>query len=149
TCRHREHEAMSVSVVISNFNGARFLPRLLETLREQRGVALEIIVVDRHSKDDSLQILAAHPEVVVVHEPPETGLVAGYTAGARRARFEHLFFCNEDMWFDPDCLRLLEERIDLGQRIGAADPWQWTYDGVHWIHGGTRFQRRLWAINSP
>jgi GT2 family glycosyltransferase len=44
------------------------------------------------------------------------------------------------MWFDPDCLRLLAERIDLPNRVASADPWQWTYDGHTWIHGGTRFR---------
>ncbi len=139
----------SVSVIVSNFNGARFLPRLLETLRAQRGVAVEIIMVDRCSTDDSGKILTANPDVKVLTEPPETGLVAGYHAGTTLASHELLFFCNEDMWFDPDCLRLLAGRIDLAARVGAADPWQWTYDGREWIHGGTKFYRTAWALNSP
>lgn len=139
----------SVSVIVSNFNGARFLPRLLETLNAQREVTVEIIVVDRCSTDESPPILAAHPTVKVLSEPPETGLVAGYHAGTALASHELLFFCNEDMWFDPDCLRLLAERIDLAARIGAADPWQWSYDGAEWIHGGTKFFRTAWALNSP
>lgn len=138
-----------VSVIISNFNGARFLPRLLETLRAQRGVTLEIVVVDRRSTDGSAEILAGQPDVKVVSEPPETGLVAGYHAGTAVATAELLFFCNEDMWFDPDCLQRLAEKIDLDRRIGAADPWQWTYDGAEWIHGGTQFHPAPWAINSP
>ena len=42
-----------ISVIVSNFNGARFLPRLLATLRDQREVSAEIIIVDRRSTDDS------------------------------------------------------------------------------------------------
>ena len=88
----------TVSVVVSNFNGAKYLPRLLETLRAQRGVAVEIIIVDRNSTDGSAEILAAHPDVKVVQEPPESGLVTGYAVGAAHATSELLFFCNEDMW---------------------------------------------------
>lgn len=138
-----------VSVVVSNFNGAKYLPKLLETLRAQRGVQLEIIVVDRRSTDESAAILRAAPHVIVVDEPPESGLVTGYAVGAERATAELLFFCNEDMWFEPDCLRLLAERIDLAQRIGAADPWQWTYDGAHLLHAGTRFRRSRLELNTP
>lgn len=138
-----------ISVIVSNFNGARFLPRLLETLLAQNGVTTELIVVDRQSSDASAQILARFPSVRVISEPPETGLVAGYHAGSQVATGELLFFCNEDMWFAPDCLRLLAAEINLERRIGAADPWQWTYDGAEWIHGGTRFFPTLWAINSP
>jgi len=138
---------MAVSVIISNLNGARFLPRLLETLEAQRGVEVEIIVVDRQSTDDSAKILALHPRVIIVSEPPLTGLVSGYHRGTAAATKEHFFFINEDMWFDLDCLARLEAQIDLEQRIGAADPWQWTYDEANWIHGVTRFVPVRWAIN--
>lgn len=138
---------MAISVIISNLNGASFLPRLLETLEGQLGVQLEIIVVDRNSKDESAAILAKHPNVKIVTEPPETGLVSGYHRGYLSSMKEHLFFINEDMWFDPDCLRLLERQINLDNKIAAADPWQWTYDEKLWIHGGMRFRKAKWAIN--
>lgn len=131
---------MAVSVIVSNFNGARYLPRLLETLKSQRNAELEIIVVDRNSTDGSNTILAAH-DVHVIQEAPERGLVAGYAAGTALAQHEHLFFINEDMWFDADCIARLEAKLDIPRRIWAADPWQWTYDGKQWIHGGTRFAR--------
>ena len=138
---------MAISVIISNLNGARFLPRLLETLGAQRGVELEIVVVDRESTDESGAILAQHPRVKVVSEPPQSGLVSGYHRGYLASTKEHLFFINEDMWFAPDCLGLLEAQINLERRIAAADPWQWTYDEAEWIHGATRFIPVTWSIN--
>jgi len=138
-----------ISVIISNFNGSRFLPRLLDTLRSQAGVELELIVVDRCSGDGSIAYLTAQPDVRLLSEPPESGLVTGYQAGAAVATGELLFFCNEDMWFGRDCLRLLAERVDLTQRIGAADAWHRTYDDTGWLHRGVRFQPTRWAINSP
>ena len=138
-----------ISVIVSNFNGLRFLPRLLESLRAQRGVESEIIIVDRLSTDGSGEYLASQPDVRVLSERPETGLVSGYATGATVARGELLFFCNEDMWFDPDCLQRLAGAIDLQARIGAVDGWQWTYDGSEWIHGTTRFRKVLWQFNSP
>jgi GT2 family glycosyltransferase len=139
---------MSVSVIVSNFNGARFLPRLLNSLSAQRQVTLEVIVVDRHSTDGSRDLLKNYSNVVIVNEAPESGLVAGYTAGSRVAKYEHFFFCNEDMWFDEDCLRRLEAQISLESRIASADPWQWSYGGEQWLHGGVRFRRKRWETNS-
>ncbi|MHA3772793.1 glycosyltransferase family 2 protein [Verrucomicrobiota bacterium sgz303538] len=138
---------MAISAIISNLNGARFLPRLLDTLQQQVGVDLEIIVVDRCSRDESPAILSRYPQVKVVIEPAETGLVSGYHRGAGSATRENLFFCNEDMWFEADCLRNLERWISMERGIVASDPWQWTYDGQKWIHGGTRFKSSRWAIN--
>lgn len=140
---------MSVSVIVSNLNGGKYLHRLLATLRAQRHVELQIIVVDRHSTDDSVAILNAEPGVTVLHHAPETGLAAGYHAGAQAATGEHLFFCNEDMWFDEDCLWQLERQINLSARVAVADPWQWTYDGTAWLHGGVRFERCQFTMLSP
>ena len=139
---------MAVSVIVSNFNGAQYLPRLLATLAAQQGVSAEIIVVDRHSTDGSVQILAQHPSVRVLQAPAETGLVAGYDAGTRVARYEQLFFCNEDMWFAPDCLAQLEAHIDLTRKVACADPWQWSYDGSKLIHAAPQI-RRQWNRSSP
>jgi GT2 family glycosyltransferase len=138
-----------VSVIVSNLNGERYLPRLLESLDRQEGVELETIVVDRHSTDGSRAILEGHPGVRVVQHVPETGLVSGYAEGARHARHELLFFCNEDVYLGDGCLADLAVAIRPGEGVGAADPWQWTYDGERWIHGGVRFRRALWDFESP
>ena len=138
-----------ISVIISNFNGKRFLPRLLDSLRAQSGVATEFIVVDRQSTDGSVEYLKCQLDVLVLSEPPESGLVTGYQAGYRQAKGNLFFFCNEDMWFEPDCLQQLAERIDLPGRVGAADGWHRTYDDAEWLHRGVRFHPMRWAINSP
>jgi GT2 family glycosyltransferase len=133
---------MSISVIANNFNGERFLPNLLSSLRAQRGVTLEIIVVDRHSTDKSLEILSQQSDITVLHAPPELGLVAGYAAGLTKAVSENLFFCNEDMWFDHDCLYNLEKQISRERRIGIADPWEWDYHGAKVTHMGTQLKRK-------
>ena len=142
-------ESLSISVVVSNLNGARYLTRLLDSVISQDGVDTEIIVVDRQSTDDSAEILARYPTVHVVREPPQSGLVAGYSAGAAVATRPLLFFCNEDLYLGEHCLRDLASRIDLEKRVAASDPWQWTYDGRQWLHGGTRFRPSPWHIYSP
>lgn len=140
---------MSVSVIISNFNGYRFLPKLLESLRTQRGGAPEIIVVDRDSTDGSAEYLAKQDDLKVVQHPPQTGLVSGYAAGYRVATGDKIYFCNEDMWVDAECIGRLEASLSLSERVAVADPWQWTYDGQRWIHGVTRFRPTPWSWNSP
>ena len=62
-----------ISVILSNFNGLRFLPKLLESLRAQRGVEVELILVDRASTDGSREFLATQADVSVVNEPPQSG----------------------------------------------------------------------------
>ncbi len=81
--------------MVSNFNGERYLPRLLDSLAAQEGVVTEVLVVHRHSTDRSGDILASRPE---------------------------------DLYLAERCLRSLACHIDPDRRVGAADPWQWTYD---------------------
>lgn len=138
-----------ISVIVSNFNGLRFLPKLLGSLRAQRGVELELIVVDRESRDGSREFLAAQADVQVVTEPPQSGLVSGYHAGFKVAPGELCFFANEDLWLDPDCLGRLAAQIDPATKTGIADPWEWTYDGARLHHAGVRFQPAACDFNSP
>ena len=66
---------MLISVIVSNFNGARYLPKLLESFRAQQGVTLEIIIVDRRIYglpfylDAPLERLARRPERVPEYQP--------------------------------------------------------------------------------
>jgi N-acetylglucosaminyl-diphospho-decaprenol L-rhamnosyltransferase len=140
---------MRISAIASNFNGARYLPKLLETLKGQAGVELQIIIVDRHSTDGSDAILAQHSDVLVVKEPPESGLVAGYAAGFPHARHDLLFFSNEDMWFEPDCLRLVAEQFQAEERVGGVMPIQRSYDGERLVQAGSWFQRTRWYRDNP
>ena len=135
----------AISVIISNFNGAKYLPRLIETLRSQRGVELQIIVVDRNSSDESDAILTSNPDIAVVKHPPETGLVSGYHAGTALAIHDLFFFMNEDMWLEPDCLRLVAETINLDDRVAASMPVQWTYDGQDVVNAGIWFTKTWWS----
>lgn len=136
-----------ISVIISNFNGSKFLSKLLDTLLAQVNVELQIIIVDRNSTDDSLSIIKHYSNVKVVFLPPEFGLVAGYHCGYKEAIYDILFFCNEDMWFDDECMYECARMIDLDNRIAASDPWQWTYDGKYLAHAGVRFKRSFTAYN--
>ncbi|MBX9891028.1 MAG: glycosyltransferase family 2 protein [Chitinophagaceae bacterium] len=136
-----------ISVIISNFNGSKYLRKLLDTLKEQVNVQLQIIIVDRNSTDNSLSIIKEYPEVKVVFLAPEHGLVAGYHHGYKEALYDLLFFCNEDMWFDPSCMYECAKMIDLQKSIAASDPWQWTYDTIHLLHAGVRFKRSFTAYN--
>lgn len=136
-----------ISVIISNFNGSKYLRKLLDTLKEQVNVQLQIIIVDRNSTDDSLSIIKEYPDVKVVFLAPEHGLVAGYHHGYKEALYDLLFFCNEDIWFDQKCMYECAKMIDLGKKIAASDPWQWTYDAKHLAHAGVRFKRSITAYN--
>ncbi len=111
-----------VSVLISNRNGSKWLPRCFESLRQQTILdRMEVIMVDNCSSDDSVAIarktLADSPKGLALENPKDLGFTGGNNTGARAARGEYLFITNNDVWLEPDCL----ERLVAGTKAARAN----------------------------
>lgn len=118
---------MTLSVIIPTFNEASALPLLLQDLRRQTGVALEIIVADGGSSDGTAALAAAQGAVVVT---AARGRATQMNAARRRARFPYLLFLHADSRL-PSPLLLSEA---LAMLRAAGD----TAAG----HFGLRFERQ-------
>ena len=78
---------MTISVVIPNWNGRRFLERCLSALRRQTVGDVEVVLVDNASSDDSVELVRRRfPEVEVVQLRSNAGFAAAMNAVIRRAR---------------------------------------------------------------
>jgi len=82
-----------VSVVMSVYNGASHLAGTLDSILSQEGVALEFIVVDDGSTDDTVKILDDYAQrdvrVRVIHQM-NTGLTRALIRGCAAARGEFI-----------------------------------------------------------
>jgi GT2 family glycosyltransferase len=97
--------APSASVVVPVWNGRRWLPGLVESLRRQTVAPLEIIAVDNGSEDGSREWLAAHaPEVRVLAQGTNTGFAPAANAGISAARGEAVALLNTDIELDAGWL---------------------------------------------
>lgn len=90
------------SIIIPNWNGARWLAPCLDALRAQTDRDHEVIVVDNASVDESRALLAErYPEVRVEALPRNLGFTGACNAGLRIARGEILALLNNDTEADP------------------------------------------------
>ncbi|HRE25028.1 MAG TPA: glycosyltransferase family 2 protein, partial [Anaerolineales bacterium] len=90
------------SIIIPNWNGARWLTPCLESLRSQTTADFEVIVVDNASRDESLALLAErYPEVRVVALDRNLGFTGACNAGFRVAQGEYQALLNNDTEVDP------------------------------------------------
>ncbi|MBN1564850.1 MAG: glycosyltransferase family 2 protein [Anaerolineae bacterium] len=90
------------SVVIPNWNGARYLPTCLNALQKQTYPHVEIIVADNASVDDSLDLLRNHyPAVRIVALPENRGFTGACNAGMEAAQGEIIALLNNDTEVDP------------------------------------------------
>ncbi len=123
------------SVIIPNWNGARFLPTCLDALRRQTFSDAEVIVVDNASRDQSLQLLQQdYPEVRVVALTENRGFAGGVNAGIRAARGEILVLLNNDTEAEPGWLAALVRALDQHPEAGMAASKMRLFDRRSHIH---------------
>jgi GT2 family glycosyltransferase len=111
-----------ISVVVLNYNGARWLERCLNSLRAQTIFdQIEVILADNLSSDGSDQlgkrIVEAWPRGVFVQHGQNLGYCEGNNRAAAAAHGQFLLFLNNDTWLEPGCL---EELLAEAQRTGAS-----------------------------
>ena len=113
----------TVSVIIPNYNGLRFLAVCLDALAAQTypADATEVILVDDASSDGSVAMVRErYPQVRVVQLARNSGLAAGCNAGARVACGEFLVMLNNDTEAEPGWLAALVETALAYPQAGAV-----------------------------
>jgi GT2 family glycosyltransferase len=121
-----------VSVIVLNYNGARWLDRCLSSLRAQTIFdQIEVILADNRSSDGSdllgQRLVEALPGGVFMQHGQNLGYCEGNNRAALAARGQYLLFLNNDTWLEPRCLELfLAEVKQTG--AGAASPLVLNYD---------------------
>jgi len=94
-----------VSVIVPVYNGGRYLRAALESVFAQTYRAIEVIVVDDGSTDDSGTIAQSFPEVRYIHQTNQ-GVAAARNNGIEAARGEFFAFLDQDDLWTTDKLRV-------------------------------------------
>lgn len=109
-----------IVVLLSTYNGERFLCAQLDSLIAQEGVELRIIVRDDGSADRTLEILGAYkeryPNLFEVAEERNVGFAMSFTCLLQMAldRFldaDYFAFCDQDDVWMPDKLKAAVDRL--------------------------------------
>ncbi|MCA8949084.1 MAG: glycosyltransferase family 2 protein, partial [Planctomycetes bacterium] len=114
---------MRCSVVIPCHNGADLTRRCLESLLAQRDVeALEILLVDNASTDDTAALATLAPSIRCLRQPSNLGFAGGVNVGLRAAREPFVVVLNNDTQAASDLLAELHRVLTSDARIGAVAP---------------------------
>lgn len=91
-----------ISVIIPNYNGARFLKGCLDSLLAQRFKDFEVIVVDNGSRDESKRIVEEHPiKPVWLGFETNKGFCCAVNFGIKKSSGELIALLNNDAVADP------------------------------------------------
>ena len=124
-----------VSVLIVNWNGAKWLPECLDSLLQTRYQPIEIVVVDNASSDESLAILEQYPMVKVVKNTENSGFAKGNNIGFPYTHGKYVVTLNNDMTVDPDWLTEPVDYLENDQELGSIACRQMKYSDHAVIDG--------------
>jgi len=117
------HHSVKISVIIPARNEAFDIAPALHSVLDQKGVELEVIVVDDHSTDRTGElvddIVRSDSRARVLHDPPLTagwlGKCNAMQHGAAGASGDYLLFTDADILHGPGCFATV---LDELQRNG-------------------------------
>ncbi len=148
----------SVSVLVPARDEAATIDECLVSLRGQRGLgALEIVVLDDRSQDDTASRIAAHtredPRVRLVRgagEPPAGWLGKPHACDqlARTAVGQVLVFVDADVRLDPEAVSVAVRQLsDTGADLLSAWPQQLSTSPLAWLV--QPLQQWSWLTTAP
>src|SRR5690349_24094801 len=113
-----------VSVVVPNYNYARFLDLRIRSLLNQTFTDFELIIADDGSTDGSQDVIRKYtgdPRVKPVFYTKNSGLIyQRWNDGAALARGEYLIFPGSDDSAEPTLLERLVKVLDENPSVGLA-----------------------------
>jgi len=113
--------AIDVTVCVVNWNGARYLPDCLASLRKVTGIQREVLVVDNASSDDSVRIVREDfPETRLLVNTENRGFARANNQAIRRGRGRYFFLLNNDTVLRDGCLESLVRFLDEHPRAGMV-----------------------------
>lgn len=141
---------MNFSVVIPTFNRAHTLARAIDSVISQTHQAIEIIVVDDGSTDNTIDLLRQWPEIKVIKQSNQ-GVSAARNTGIESAQGEWVAFLDSDDEWLPEKLKLQRTLIQQNSTFNICHGNElWVRDGQplkqlkkHHKQGGHIFEQCL------
>lgn len=106
----------TLSVVVPAFNASDFIVDCLRSILDQEGIALEVLVVDDGSNDDTAEQakqVAERDERVTVITDSNSGPAIARNRGVEAARGEYLAFADADDQVLPNAYATMVNSLDL------------------------------------
>lgn len=125
-----------VSIIIVNYNHKYFPKMCVEAIESSKtDFEYEIIVVDNHSTDesiDSLRRMKKEGRINLVESPVNLGYGQGNNLGFKHAKGEFVIISNPDVFVKPDTMQTLFDYLEAHPEIGVIGP------RLRYYNGGTQ-----------
>ncbi|MCE1248424.1 MAG: glycosyltransferase family 2 protein [Firmicutes bacterium] len=110
-----------ISVIIPNFNGAKFIPMCLDSFKNQTFTDFELIVVDNNSADDSCKIIEEqYPHVNLIKMSYNSGFSIAVNTGIKASKGDFIALFNNDAEATPNWLEELYKPMVEDATVGVT-----------------------------
>lgn len=105
-----------VSLVITNFNGRKFLPKIIKMLEAQTYQDFEVVFVDDGSRDDSVNFMEnVSFDKIVLKKQENKGVASAKRVGVLASRGKYIMFADVDDEFEPKFIETYVEAIKISR----------------------------------
>jgi len=113
---------MNVSIIYVNYKTPELVRNSIRSVKEKtKGISYEIIVVDNHSEDNSLQAIKdEYPDVICIQAKENLGFGRANNLGIEIAKGECVFFLNPDTLLINNAIEILYRSLSSSDSIGAC-----------------------------
>ena len=113
----------SVSIVILNYNGVKYLQEFLPSVLVTQYSNFEVVVADNGSTDNSLDVLQNQfPDVKVITHTTNEGFAGGYNWALKQVNADYYVLLNSDVAVHPNWIQPMVDLLESNAHIGACQP---------------------------
>jgi len=99
---------VKVTAIVLNYNGVGLIEECLSSLLKQTYRDIEILVVDNHSEDGSVDLVRRdYPQVKMIENEKNLGFAKAINIGVKAANGQYIFILNNDTRLRPTCIEQL------------------------------------------
>ena len=105
---------MRCSIIINNYNYARYLGKAIESALEQTFDNCEVIVVDDGSTDASVEVIQSYGDRIIPVLKPNGGQASAMNAGFEKCSGDLVLFLDADDWLEPNAVECIVAAFQEG-----------------------------------
>jgi rhamnosyltransferase len=112
---------MSISIIIPTYNAEKYLPKLLERLKNQTINDFELIIIDSSSDDRTVEIARQYTDKIIIIPQKEFDHGGTRTKASKLAKGEIIIFFTQDaLPYDEYTVENIIKVFETDNNIGAA-----------------------------
>ncbi len=141
-------DSISYTLVIVNYNGAKYIGACIESFFVQDIRPSEIIVVDNNSTDNSVSVLSNFAEIKLICNKKNHGYAASLNQGIKNCSHPYIVFINPDVYVDKEWSTHIFKPFLKYKECGLSAPKVLYWDEPERINStGMLFYKDLSAVN--